>query len=88
MSLFIILSKLKSMKRLRMLTPRPTPNIRLHLFMGPKYAVMYMHLKIFCETDQANCYRQRNQICKPTIDIYILSQIERENFQEKWNIQL
>ena len=46
-SLFMILSKLKSMKRLRMLTPQPTPNIRLHLFMGPKYAVMYMHLKFF-----------------------------------------
>ena len=47
MSLFMTLSKLKSMKRLRMLTPLPTPNIRLHLFMGPKYAVIYVHLKIF-----------------------------------------
>ena len=59
------------------------PKYKTSLVYGAKICSYVYALKIFCETDQANCYRQRNQICKPTIDIYILSQIERENFQEK-----
>ena len=59
------------------------PKYKTSLVYGAKICSYVCALKNFCETDQANCYRQRNQICKHTIHIYILSQIERENFWEK-----